>query len=501
MKRRGFTVIKNALANVMRGGASAVVALALPHFLTRALDHDRFAAWALMLQIAAYANYLDFGLQTAVARYLAQAMERGDNAQRDRLVSTAFAMLAGGGALALLVIGVVAWQLPRIFHGVPLQMMGELRGGVLVLAASAALLLPMSAFTGVLIGLHRNEYPALAIGGTRILGAIAVLFTVHRTHSLVWLAACIGGFNLLGGLLQYAIAKGLLRDMRLHMAHMSSSMAKELAHYCSALMVFSIGMLLVSGLDVTIVGYFNFGAVGYYAIASTLVNFIAGLSGSVFTAMMTPIAVLQERGELARIRDLVIHTTRLSSYASLAITLPVFVFGYAALRLWVGTAYASQALPVLEVLMVAQAIRLSVNSYFTMLVATGQQRYGVAAAVVESLSNLVLSITGALWLGPIGVALGTLAGAVLGIACTFPITMRWAKEVPILPWPLLREGVLRPLLVALPMLLYVALFNTGCTSCRSLKLLVLSAMFSVALALLYGRLLPHSLQVRFRPIC
>src|SRR5690348_3179293 len=99
--RLKFTIAKNAFANVMRGGASAVVALALPHFLTKSLSVDRFAAWALMLQVAAYANYLDFGIQTAVARYLAGAIERNDKEERQGLVNTAFALLSGAGVLAL----------------------------------------------------------------------------------------------------------------------------------------------------------------------------------------------------------------------------------------------------------------------------------------------------------------------------------------------------------------------------------------------------------------
>ncbi len=139
MQRLGFTVVKNALANVVRGGATAVVALALPHYLTRALDHTVFAAWSLMLQIAAYAGYLDFGIQTAVARYLAQAMERGDGDQQDRLVNTAFGMLSIAGAIALLAIAAVAILLPRVFHGVPLSLVSDLRLGVLVMGTSAAL--------------------------------------------------------------------------------------------------------------------------------------------------------------------------------------------------------------------------------------------------------------------------------------------------------------------------------------------------------------------------
>ena len=93
MKRFWFTVFKNAAANVMRGAVTAAVALALPHFLTRALSPDRFGAWSLMLQIAACASYLDFGLQTAVARHVAQSMEGGAGIRMNQLVNTALQVL------------------------------------------------------------------------------------------------------------------------------------------------------------------------------------------------------------------------------------------------------------------------------------------------------------------------------------------------------------------------------------------------------------------------
>ena len=47
-------VLGNALANVLRGGIAALVALALPPILTRSLPVSTFGAWGLILQLAAY---------------------------------------------------------------------------------------------------------------------------------------------------------------------------------------------------------------------------------------------------------------------------------------------------------------------------------------------------------------------------------------------------------------------------------------------------------------
>jgi O-antigen/teichoic acid export membrane protein len=494
LKRISFTVAKNAFANVMRGGASAVVALVLPHFLTRSLDVDRFAAWALMLQIAAYANYLDFGLQTAVARYLAQAVERGDDEQRDRIVSAAFALLLVAGVIVFLVLGGVAWQLPHLFHKVPSALIGELRDGVLLLTVSAATLLPLSAFTGVLIGLHRNEFPALAIGVSRILGAVAVVVAVHYTHSLAWLALCIGGFNILGGIAQYAIVMWLMPTLSVQWKHVSKRIVVELTHYCAGLAVWSFSMFLITGLDVTIIGYFDFPAAGYYSIASTLVLFLAGMSNAVFSATIAPVAVLQERKEYKHIGELVVMASRLSSFGSLVLTLPVFIIGEAALRLWVGQKYAIQSLPILEVLLCAQAIRLSGNSFATALIATGEQKYGIPPALIEAIVNLACSVAGAARYGAIGVAWGTLIGAVTAIIFLLLFSMRWTRFVQISISAFLREAFIRPLLCFLPLILTVAFLARQSFNFSHVLAAVTAMAISLFASLKWGGILPPDIK-------
>jgi O-antigen/teichoic acid export membrane protein len=455
MRSLHFTIAKNAVANVIRGGASAVVAIVLPHFLTRTLGPDRFAGWALMLQLAAYANYLDFGVQTAVARYIAGALEKGDHQQRDRLFSNAFAILIVAGIVALCGLGMIAWQLPHLFHSAPALLAGEIGRGVLILGVAAAINLPLSAYTGVLIGMQRNEFPAIAIATSRLFGAVAVILVAHLTHSLAWLALCIAAFNLLGGLVQYAIVKKLLPALQFSFAFLDRAMTGELIRYCSTLSVWSFAMLLVSGLDVTIVGLFRFQAVGAYSIAATFIMFFTGLIGAAFSAMLAPIAVLQARQEYARISRLVIVTTRLNSYFSMGAIVLAFLFGESLIRAWVGSAYLAVTLPVLNILLVAQAIRLVGNAYGTVLVAMGLQGYGLVPVLVEGILNLLLSVLGMILIGPAGVAWATLVAASIAIAITIFVVMPRVKEVCVSRGLFIWQGIFMPLLPFLPVCLWM----------------------------------------------
>jgi len=457
MRSIRFTIAKNASANVIRGGASAVVAIVLPHFLTRSLGVDRFAGWALMLQVAAYANYLDFGLQTAVARYLAGALELRDYRRCSQVLSTAVAILSIAGGVAFLGLGIIAWQLPHLFRSVPHGLAGEIGIGVAILAVSAAVGLPLSAYSGVLIAMQRNEFPAITIGLSRILGAIAVVLTVRHTTSLMWLSACVGGFNLLGSFIQYCIAKNLLPDVRFSIDSILRTTTSELVRYCATLSVWSFSMLLVSGLDVTIVGLFRFSATGAYSIATTLILFFTGLIGAAYSAMLAPLAVLQARNEYSRISGLILTTTRLNSYFSIGVIVVTFLFGETLVRTWVGPGYLAVTLPVLKILLVAQAIRLVGSAYGTALISLGMQSYGLVSVLIEGFANLILSLLGVIWFGPVGVAWATLIAAAIAVTVTILWVIPQTHEVRIDVRSFVSHGIILPLTCLIPFLLWLVL--------------------------------------------
>ena len=485
-----FTIAKNVAANLVRGCATAAVALALPHFLVKKLSGDRFAAWSLLLQIAAYAGYLDFGLQTAVARFLARYTELHDYERRDSLISTAFVFLGTAAVLGSAGFGVLIWQLPDIFRSIPPTLVPELRWATAIVALGSLLLLPVSTFSGVLIGLHRNEWVALAVGGSRLVSAAAVLISARYSSSLIVLALCFTGAGALGALVQVLAAKRSLPALTITHRLVEKSMAVELAAFCGGLTLWSISMFLVTGLDLTIVGAVDFRAVGYYSVAATLVAVFAGANTAVCAALMTPVAALHAAGQKKRIRDLILSISRINTFANLTLAVGILVAVSPLLKAWVGLEYSVPAMPIARILIVANGVRLAGNPYAMMLIATGQQRFGIAQGAVEGITNIVASVTGALLFGPVGVAWGTLIGAICGLAWACCLTAGTATEVPLGRRALAMEALLRPLGCAVPLLLLAITFRFW-TNPGYLALMVLGCGgLTGCLAVRFGRLTP-----------
>lgn len=461
MTRLRWIVLKNAASNTIRGGAGAIVAFALPAVLTRALDRDEFAAWSLLLQIAAIVTYLNFGIQTAVARFVAQATERRDDAERDGYVSTAFFMLAAAGVVAFAIIGTVAWLIPTLYKQAPLHLLTELREGVLVLTAFSVLALPTSAFAGVFVGLFKNEYPALTVGGSRLVGAGLVVAAVRYTHSLPVMAGLIGSMNLVGGILLYLLARKMLPTMRISLRAVSKRYLRTMISFCAGLSIWQFSMFLVGGLDLIIVGYFRFASVAYYSVGINMVLVIAGLGSAATTALLAPSAAMHARKEYARLGAMVLKTTRYTILLLIVVSFPLFLAGIPILTLWVGAAYARESITILEILLVANIIRVAGAPYSIALVGAGEHVKVIFSPLFEGFTNLIVSLVAGYYLGPIGVAIGTLVGSIGGVGVNIFYNIPRIPEVSLKRSTYMLRGMAQPVFEVFPALAGITLGTSG----------------------------------------
>lgn len=213
-------------------------------------------------------------------------------------------------------------------------------------------------------------------------------------------------------------------------------------------------MILISNVDLTIVGHFNFVAVGPYSVATTLTTFLYGLNATVCAAFYAPIAVMEQRGDQAGIRTGLERLTLFTSLINMAVIVANYLSGKLLLTLWVGAAYVPQTFPILEVLLAANAIRLVANPFAAGVIATGRHKALISGTVIEAAVNLPLSILGAVLMGPIGVAYGTLVGAIVGVLWILIVTSRVSVTDLMAPWSIIANGLCKPFLALIPIVLF-----------------------------------------------
>lgn len=480
-----FILIKNALANVVRGSSAAIVAILLPPFLTRLMAADAYGAWCLVLQISAYVGYLDLGIQTAVGRFVARANETGDTEHKDRIVNTSLAGLSAAGLVGLCGIAIIAILMPRVFPQLPRDLVADARIALVLVGSSLAVGLPASVFNGIFIGLQRYEVPAAIIGGSRIAGGVLLVLVVRHGGGLARMGVVMSAVNLFSYVLQYLAYRKLTSKVQLSTRLVSRQTVRELFDYCLSLSIWSFAMLLVSGLDVLLVGYYQFEAVAYYAIAATLITFLAGLQNAVVGVMIPSTAVLHARRDFSGLGRGLITATRYGFFLLLLTGLPLLLAAKSLLTLWVGTSYAQHGALILQVLVAANIIRLSAAPYVMTLIGTGQQKLVTITPLLEGLCNLFASVIGGYLFGAMGVAIGTLVGSLAGIGGHFIYNMPRTSAIEFRISDYLRDGMLRPAICAIPLIACGIVFNGNVEFSPALKYLVLIATLTATPVLIW----------------
>jgi O-antigen/teichoic acid export membrane protein len=479
--------IKNAVANLSKGSAAGIVALLLPPLLVRHMTATEYGAWVLVLQATAYIGYLDFGLQTAIGRYVAYATEKHDYEQRNSVFSTAFAGLLAAALLSLvLLLGAVA-AIRMVFPGIPADTIPMMRWALLILGASFALGLPASAWSGVFVGLQRYEIPALVIGGARLISAVGVVLAAFAGRSIVAMAAIMAITNVLSYGAQYAAMRRIVPDVKFSRELVRRSTANELLEYCFGLTVMSFSMLLVTGFDLILVGRFEFGAVTAYSVAAAMITFVSGALSAILNVMMPHAAALHARRNPEELGRLVIISTQVAVILLIFTGIPPLIYAAPLLKVWIGQQYVHTGQPILVVLLVANIVRLIGLPYAIVLISAGQQRLIKISPLTEGISNLVASVILGAMMGAIGVALGTLIGSVFSIAAHVFYSMpRTYAEIRFSRQRYILSAVITPLLATAPLLLTAAFSLSGVSTIANRPIVFLPA---VAMSLAGGTLL------------
>jgi O-antigen/teichoic acid export membrane protein len=362
-------------------------------------------------------------------------------------------MLSCAALLGCVLIVVLAWQLPSLFRQMPSALHRPAQLALLVMGMSFAIGLPVSVIHALFIGLQRNEIPALIAIWNKIAMAALVVGVVLKHGGLEAMGFSVAAANVLSYMGAFAAWRTSAHKVCLRLASVSRCYARQIAAYSGSVMVWMMAMLLISGLDLSIVGIFDYKMTAYYAIAATLANFVAQAQGAIFSALLPASAVLGARGDGERLGAILVVSTRYGMLILLTMSLPLVVAGYWVLRIWAGADYAEHSTLVLQVLVIANVVRLCALPYSTLLLGTGQHNKVIASPLAEGITNLIASVGGAYLFGALGVAVGTLIGAFVSVGLHVFYNMPRTALIVIDRIRLIKEGLLRPLICAAPFML------------------------------------------------
>ena len=396
----------------------AVGTLLVTPILVRALGAAEFGVYLLVIAVASYSSFFDFGFAWVATRYFAQDLASGDKqdlCRRFRTVETLFWIIG----LACALTGVlIAAPLGRAAKADQSQIMVALLVSAFSFALTlqgqlhASLLRAAQRFTpaGAISALGNFLLPVFSYAGVKYHPSLLLLLWANAGVNVISLAVYtwVNRLQLKGGPLWCFNAKYLRQ-----MAHFGG--------WSTVSKLVQMVVLQVDRLAVALVGTVS--GLTYYAVPANLaskVNLLGSPSASLFFARSS---ALFAAGDRAEVSVQLARNVRLLLWSAVALSAPLVALGPTFLRVWIGPEMQANGGRVLIVFAVAYAL-ISVSGIYSVTIdAAGHYQWNAISILAWSFPAIGIAILGLPYLGFTAIAVGA-ASWMIGVSLTCIVMAR-----------------------------------------------------------------------------
>ena len=403
------TVARNVSTRYLAILADMGIGLALLPFNLAYLGKSEYGLWILLGSVTMHLSAFEMGTN-ALVKFMAQYRAQNNARAINEIASTVFFTFAVVGLIAYALLSGVAFNLEPLFALTPAE--AEVGKWILLIIGLHVMLnFPLGVYGGVTSGFQRYDINNMVAIVTSLAAAAVNVAVVLAGYPLIYLVAATSAVRMSAYLIYRANAHRVFPELHISPALYRKARLKEVMGFSVYMTVIDWANRLNYQMDQVVIGAFlGPAAVAVWAPAERIVTGVQRLTNQVNGVLFPLIVDSDTTNQQRRLQQILLQGTRLSLAMVVPIAAVIFVLADPLIRAWLGDAADSVAgaIPVLQVLAIAVAIRVGDATGTTVLKGAGSHRLVAGVNLGTGVVNLALS---ALLIGPfglVGVAYGTL---------------------------------------------------------------------------------------------
>ncbi len=353
-------VVKNSLYNLCGLVMPALLLLIFTPTLVHHMGTESYGLWTLAVSVLGLMGVVEFGLGTAIAKYVAQYTSSYSSEGLSATVTTGFAVYLAIGFLFTMPLYFLAPHIARFFPTSSVSL-DRIEGAIRLVSLGFVPLLLKSAGLAVPTGLQRFEIQMAITIGQQVLMYLAVVSIVALGGSVedVILSTVLSmWFTALGTVV---IAVRMLRALGGRILF-SFEYFRKILSFMAFAGAANVGGQVFGSLDRIAVGtVLGIEAVSYYSVAIGVASKLLSLSGVLTSALMPAASSWHAAGDTERILKYLKRSTVAVGLLNACVGGSLLLFSGAFMRLWMGNAFAEQALAPFRILVLVYAV-ISINA-------------------------------------------------------------------------------------------------------------------------------------------
>ncbi len=427
-ERQLVTVARNVSTRYLAIIAETVIGLVMLPFNLSHLGTAEYGLWVLLGSITVHFSVLDLGYGGALVKFMAQYRAHRNARALNEIASTLFFIFSAIGLIAYGVAAVVAFNLDHLFKITPEQ--AEVGKWILlIIAVHISMNFPFSVFGGVISGFQRYDAnnmvaiaSSIAVAGVNA----AVLLAGYGIVALVAATTCV---RIIAYFIYRQNAYRIFPELEIRLSLFRRSRLREVTGFSVYSSIIDWANKLNYQLDELVIGAFiGSSAVAVWAPAERIITGTQRLTNQLNGVLFPVIVDSDASQQKERLQQILLQGTRLSLVMVVPIAAALILLADPLIHAWLGPKKAPAmvgAIPIIQILAIAVAIRVGNATGNTILKGAGEHRMLAFVNLGTGLANLAMSILLIHRFGLVGVAVGTLIPiAVTAVFILYPASCR-----------------------------------------------------------------------------
>ena len=416
-------VYKNSLLNVLTQAFVVVVTFfAIPHIL-KGLGDTAFGILSLVLIFIGYFSLVDFGLGSAVVKFVADKRSVDDRSSLNAVFTFSCIMSIVIGLIVGLSIFLFSKDLAHLIFKVS-GGMDVIVACLRIVAATMPFMILQSILKGALMGYERFDTSNLIQAASGVLQWGGILFLVFFGVKLTWIIGYVALLRF-GITVLYLFSVLRVSGLRFSISGLHSSLMKGMLGFGGWVMVSqSISPILQYLERFVLSATIATSILPFYVIPFDATSKLLVLATAIAAALFPGLSGISEpgasRGEFKRVY---LTTLKMLAYVMIPTGIILATFAQEILKLWIGESFAVRALPCFQILILAFVVNSIAHIPYTTLHALGKPKIpGIFHLIELPIHIFVVFLSIRMW-GVVGAAFATIIRMVLDAILLF-----WANQ-------------------------------------------------------------------------
>ena len=397
-------VAKNSLYNGLGFAVQLLLHLVFTPLLVHRMGLENYGLWSIATSALGLMGVFEFGLGTAIAKYVAEYTANRNKEGLSAVATTGFVFNLAIGILLTLPFYFLAPKAASLFPNSTTSS-EQIERAIRLVAFGFMPLLLRNGSLAVSRGLQRYEFPTIIKtiqnALTLVAALIVILFNGSIEQVILSTVLLMGGV----GLGSLALALGMLRD-QVERFSFSWQYSREMFSFMVFAGATGASQQVFRYMDrITVGAVLGLSPVTYYTVLTGIANRLIALSGTLTEALMPAASSWYAMGNRDKLRKYLWRSTGIIALMNLTLGVFLIVFSEMLLRLWMGNEFARQTLASFRILvliyslsaMTAPAYHIANGIGVPWTNTLGGMLSGVGTIVLIVVLGRLLELEGAAW--------------------------------------------------------------------------------------------------------